>query len=210
MKINKKESNKMWCFSRIRDERKIVSEEIFWQGPFSWPGYEDKNRLGTVPDIHGIYLLTFSYRQGYVLYAAGITNSTKQRFSTHTREYRKGNYNVLDIDLAEKGERKEIWHGWNYAKTHKEEFQANKETILKAVDKQLNSFKVFIAEVQDLRKRERIEAAIMMNVYNTKEHWAELADKGMFLKGRYNSEIPIILKNRCSNKIFGLPETLEV
>ncbi len=144
------------------------------------------------------------------MYAAGITNSIKRRFSTHTREYRKGNYNVLDVNFAEKGERKEIWHGWNYARTHREEYQANKNAILKAIDIQLNSFKIFISEVKDLRKRERIEAAIMLNLYNKKQHWAELADRGMFLKGRYNSEIPIILKNKCSKRIFGIPKKLEI
>ena len=85
-----------------------------------------------------------------------------------------------------------------------------KEIILDAVEKQLRAFRVFICEVFEPRKRERIEAAIMQNIYVSKEPWSELADRGMFLKGRYNSEIPIKIKNICSYIIYGLPETLEI
>ena len=144
------------------------------------------------------------------MYGAGITNSTKRRFATHTREYKKENYNVLDINSAKKGERKEIWHGWQYAKTHPEEFLQNKETILKAVDNQLQSFRIFIAEILDTRKRERIEAAIMQNIYTSQEHWSELADRGMFLKERYNYEMPLKMKNISTGKIYGLPKLLEI
>ena len=200
----------MWSFNRLRDAAIIKTESILWQGPLSWPGFEKTNDLKTIPDMQGVYLFTFKYQEGYLLYASGITNSTKKRFSTHTREYRKGNYNVLDVMSAEKGERKEIWHGWQYAKTHQDELRLNKETILKAVETQLQAFRIFIAKISDVRKRERIEAAIMQNIYTSKEHWSELADRGMFLKERYNSEMPIEIRSICSEKIYGLPEIIEI
>ena len=116
----------------------------------------------------------------------------------------------LDIKAAQKGEREEIWHGWQYAKAHQNEFIKQKNYILKAVENQLKSFRIFIVENSDVRKRERIEAAIMQKIYNSKEPWSELADRGMFLKGRYNWEMPIIMKSIISEKIYGLPEMLEI
>jgi len=73
-------------------------EEICWQGPFSWPGFEQTNRLTTMPDIKGVYLHSFEYNDGYILCSPGITTSTRKRFSQHTRAFFKGKYNVLDIE----------------------------------------------------------------------------------------------------------------
>ena len=200
----------MWSFNRLRDSNNIKKEDIIWQGPFSWPGFEDINKLKTIPNVEGVYLFTFKYKDGFLLYVAGITNSTKIRISTHNREYKKGNYTVFDVQSAENGIRKEIWHGWTYAKTHQDEFINNKKTILNAVQNQLNSFRIFIAEIPEKRKRERIEAATMQNIYSSKEGWSELADRGMFLTLRYNYEMPIEIKNICSSKIYGLSDTLEI
>ena len=203
-------SEKMWSFNRQRDASKIEIKEIQWQGPFSWTGYENQNNLDQIPDIEGVYLWTFQYNDGFLVYAAGVTNSTKKRFKSHTKNYKSGNYTVLDVSSAEKGEREEIWHGWKYAKTHQEEFNKRKEEILRAVDEQLKSFRIFVAQISDKRTRERFEAAIMHNIYYCKEPWSELADRGMFLKERYNAEMPIETKNMSSYKIYGLPETLEI
>ena len=200
----------MWAFNRRLDASIIETEKIIWNGPLSWTGFEKMNDLKSIPDIEGIYLFTFKYKDGYLLYAVGITKSTKRRLSEHTREYRKGNYNVLDVESAEIGERKEIWHGWHYAKTHQEEFIEKKDIILSAVEKQLGAFRIFIAEVSEKRKRERIEAAIMQNIYASKETWSELADRGMFLTSRHNSEMPIAMQSICTEKIYGLPEILEI
>jgi hypothetical protein len=200
----------MWSFNRLKDASKIKVEEIQWQGPFSWPGYENQNNLCPIPDLEGLYLLTYTYHDGYLIYAAGITKSTKKRIQCHNREYRKGNYTVLDVHAAEKGERQEIWHGWSYARTHQEEFNERKEEILTALDKQLRSLRLFVSRVTDKRMRERFEAAIMHNIYYCKEPWSELADRGMLLKERNNDEMPVEIKNISNFKIYGLPETLEI
>ena len=200
----------MWSFNRIRDASKINCEDIFWEGPFSWTGYDVYNNLDPIPDIEGIYLWTFCYNNGYLIYAAGITNSTQRRFKSHTNEYKKGKYTVLDVKAAEKGERLEIWHGWKYAKEHNEEFINRKNEIIFAVNEQLKSFRVFVSKVSDKRVRERFEAAIMHHVYYSKEPWAELADRGMFLNGRYNCEMPIKTINICNSIIYGLPNNLEI
>ena len=200
----------MWSFDRLTDSSKIQKEDIIWNGPYSFPGFEKINGHNTIPDVEGVYLFTFKYKDGFLLYAAGITNSTKRRISQHCRKYKTGDYTILDVKSAENGLRKEIWHGWQYAKLHQQEFIERKEIILKAAEKQLCAFRVFIAEVTDQRKRERIESSIMMYIYNSKEYWSELADRGMFLKARYNAEMPIEAKNINSNKIYGLPEILEL
>ena len=168
------------------------------------------NNLEVIPELEGIYLWTFNYKDGYLVYAAGITKSTRRRFKNHTNNYKKGKYTIFDVNAAEKGERREIWHGWNYAKEHQEEYILRKAEIMKAVEEQLKSFKIFIAEINDKRIRERFEAAIMHYIYYCKEPWAELADRGMFLNGRYNFEIPIEVKNISNYIIYGLPEVLEI
>jgi hypothetical protein len=199
-----------WSFNRLRDASLIKTEDILWQGPFSWTGFEKINKLKPISDIAGVYLFTFEYKDGYILRSAGVTNSIKRRFSQHRREYIKGNYTVLDIECAKIGERKEIWHGWEYAKAHHDEFLEHKDYILKSVEKELGAYRLFITEVTDKRKRERIEFAIMQSIYSSKEPWADLVDGGMALRGRSNYEIPIEVRNISSYKMYGLPEILEV
>ena len=192
------------------DISKTELKEIVWQGPFSWSGYENQNGLDKIPDIDGIYLWTFKYEQGYLVYCAGITKSTKKRFRQHTLEYKSGNYTVFNVTEAEKGKRVEIWRGWSYAKAHREEFNERKEEILSAVERQLNSFSVFIAQMSDKRERARFEAAIMHQIYDSKEPWAELADRGMALSKRRKEEVPIVIKNISNVKFYGLPKILEI
>lgn len=70
--------------------------------------------------------------------------------------------------------------------------------------------RVFVAEIKEIRKQKRLEAAIMQNVYSSKEPWSELADRGMHLEGRYNCELPVEIENICENKIYGIPEKIEI
>lgn len=195
---------------QLIDTSEIQIREIDWKGPFSWPGYENENTLDKIPDTEGIYLWTFQYKDGYLVYCAGITKSTKKRFRQHTLEYKSGNYTVFDVREAEQGRRVEIWHGWSYARTHREEFDERKEEILNAVEEQLKSFRVFVAQVPEKRERARFEAAIMNNIYDSTETWAELADRGMALSKRRKDELPIVIKNISKSKFYGLRETMEI
>jgi hypothetical protein len=199
-----------WSFNRFRDASLIKTEDVVWQGPFSWPGFDQINNLTPIPDIAGVYLFTFEYKDGYILRGAGHTNSMKRRFSQHKREYMTGRYTVLDVKSANRGERKEIWHGWGYAKTHQDEFLHHKDYILQSVEKELASYNLFITEVADKRKRERIEFAIMQSAYLSKEAWSDLVDGQMALRGRANYEIPTEARNICHYKIYGIPEMFEI
>lgn len=203
-------SSKFWSFNRSKDVDLIKTEEIIWEGPFSWNGFAHINKLKPIPDTAGVYLFTFEYKDGYILRSAGVTNSTKRRFAQHTREYRKGNYTILDVESAKLGERKEVWHGWEYAKAHRDEFIKHKDFIMESVEKELEAYRLFVAETAEKRKRERIEFTVVQNIYSSQEPWADLVDRGMALRGRFNKEIPIKIRNICSSKIYGLPEILEV
>jgi hypothetical protein len=199
-----------WSFNRIKDKSKIKSKIIEWKGPYSWPKFEDINSLEALIDKEAVYLMTFEFNDGYLIAGVGITKSTKRRFSEHTRAFKKGNYTILDVKSASNGERKEIWHGWDYAKNNQDEFKLNKEKLLKSVDLHLAALRIFIAEEPNVRIRERIEAAIMHNIYVSKEPWSELADRGMFLRERFNSELPILNINKSIKNIYGLPSQLEI
>lgn len=206
----KKALPQFWSFNRIRDASMIKTEDLIWQGPFSWIGYEQVNKLNPIPDIAGVYLFTFEYLDGYILRSVGVTSSMKRRFREHTREHYKGNYTVLDVESAKNGVRKELWHGWQYAKEHQNIFLENKNIILEFAEKELIAYRLFVSEVADRRKRERIEAAILINTYSSKEPWADLIDGGMALRGRFKNEVPIEIKNICSHKLHGLPGTIEI
>ncbi len=94
--------------------------EVTWDGPYGWPAFESENGLPPIPKISGVvYLQTFKYQGRYLIYAAGLTRRpVPTRFREHTRKYMNGEYNVLDIAAAQQGIRKEIWHGWGYAREH--------------------------------------------------------------------------------------------
>ncbi len=200
----------MWCFDRERDGKKIKTEKIEWFGSFAFPGYEKISESNSLPNLPGVYLFTFAFKDGFLVYHAGVTSSTKNRIKQHIRDYKKGDRNVLDVSFAINGKRREIWHGWKYAELHREEFEENKTEILKAVNNQLKSSKIFVSEISNERMRYRIESSIMNNLYSSREYWSELADRGMNLKGRENCEMPIVVKNICNYKIYGLPLKIEV
>jgi hypothetical protein len=133
------------------------------------------------------------------------------RFREHTRKYMNGEYNVLDVAAAQQGVRKEIWHGWGYARKHREKFEARKTTILDAVRKQLAEFRIFITDMgQEPRALERLEASIMMTLYQQQSPISDIPDRGMQLAPRWDSEEPIVVKNTCAAVLHGLPAFLEI
>jgi hypothetical protein len=185
---------------------------LCWEGPFAWPGFEGVAGLPSLPQKPGVYLQTFEYQNGYLIYLAGITRrGVPTRFKDHTRKYLNGEYNVLDTDAARRGVRKEVWHGWGYARAHREEFEMRKPEILEAVRRQLAGFCIFVAEVgTGPRILERIEAAVMNQLYRQPPPFCDIPDKGMYLAPRRPSEDPIRAENICKVLIHGLPDFLEV
>jgi len=207
----KTQKTNFYSFNRSLDASRITSEQVAWQGPYAFANYEKFNGYDKIENIPGVYMFTFDYKDGVILYGLGVSNSVRDRILAHGRNYRSGKYNVLDVNAAKQGIRKEIWHGWSYAEKHKQEYLDNEREIQKAVEQQLKSTKVFVAPISDERKRYRIEAAIMHQIYSKEEPWCDLPDRGMnLMKGRYTSEVPILVENMTPVKIYGLPEKLEI
>ena len=197
----------------MSEATKIDKIDIEWLGPFGWPKFE--GGLKPIPQTPGIYLFTVEYQTGYLIYAAGITRGPiPKRFSRHTREYMNGIYNVLDIVAMQSGFRKEVWHGLWMGKHPRErvaEYRKRKEEIQKAVGNQLAGFRIFTADIGTMpRILERIEAAIMENLYKQPMPLCDVPDKGMKLAPRWKSEIPIVVKNKFPVMLYGLPACLEI
>lgn len=116
-----------FSFCRERDKEKITTELLTWEGPFCLPKYETDELPIKMPDVAGVYIFCFPYKDGFLLEAAGITISTKRRIAAHIREYKHGGYNIFDMDAISRLERLEIWHGWKYSKIEKNkiEFKTN-------------------------------------------------------------------------------------
>jgi len=82
---------------------KIVSNEVKWNGPYSWLSFEVENNLPPNPKPYGVYLQTFEYQNGYLIYTDGLTRrSIFTLFSEHTRKYMIGEYNALAIAAAQR------------------------------------------------------------------------------------------------------------
>jgi hypothetical protein len=192
--------------------KKESTIEVTWNGPYGWPGFESENNLRAIPPRPGVYLQTFQYQDGYLIYAAGITRRpVPMRFREHTRKYMNGEYNVLDIDAAQQGIRREIWHGWGYARKYREEFKKRQSIILDAVRKQLAGFCIFVADMErNPRVLERLEASIMHNLYQKPPPICDIPDRGMKLAPRWDEENKIIVKNNCTSLLYGLPVSLEI
>jgi hypothetical protein len=110
--------------------------EITWTGPYGWPGFEMESSLPPIPKLPGVYLQTVKYKNGYLIYAAGLTRRPiPVRFREHTHQYMTGNYNVLDISRMHRGVRKVIWHGWGWSPKKRAALEKKKPMILSAVRK---------------------------------------------------------------------------
>ena len=195
--------------------RKTETIEVGWDGPYGWPAYESENGLRPLPDRPGVYLGTFEYQGGYLIYAAGHTGKQfPRRFKQHTYKYMNGKCTVLDIAAAQQGVRCEIYHGWGHARRHPEEFEERKLEILDAVRKQLTGFRIFVTDAGDMRietrVRERLEAAIMDHLYEQPSPICDIPDRGMNLRRRRDSENPIIVRNNCADLLHGLPASLKI
>lgn len=184
--------------------------EILWNGPYGWPKFEGD--LPVLPQHSGVYLQTVEYRKGYLIYCAGLTRRPmRKRFAEHTRKYLRGDYNVLDIAAMKNGVRKEIWHGWGWSPEKRLKFEKRKRKILQAVRKQLEGFRIFVADVNtEERILERLEASIMKTLDKQPSPFCDIPDVGMMLASRWSSEKRISVTNRCSVRLHGLPARFEI
>jgi hypothetical protein len=191
-----------------------VNDTIYakWDGPYSWPKYESENNLPVLPNHSGIYLLTAPYKDGFVIYAAGMTTRPiPKRLREHTLKYRSGDYNILNVEQMSSGARSIEWKGWQWTDEKRAEFQVRKDEIVALANKQLTNLRIFVAAVSsEKRLLFRTEAAIMNQLYSSPAPFCDIPDRGMSLSRRWPEESPITIKNECDSVLYGLPATLEI
>lgn len=182
-------------------ERELV---VTWAGPYAWPGFE-RDGLPALPNHGGVYLLTFEREDGFLIYAPGEAGDFRKRFGQHAREYRRGEYTVLDVDRAQAGVRSEIWHGWGWTPEKRAEYARREAEIQLAVTRELAALRIFVSNDLPQRERRRLEGAIIRRLYADD---APLPDRGMFAHRAFNHEAPIAVVNVCEGKLIGLPERM--
>ena len=193
--------------------------DLHWQGPFVWPIVGSKAFPDLLDDADiaircGIYLWTVEHTCGYLIYAAGITRRPfSQRFREHTRAYRSGVYTVFDIASLQNGVRNKVWPGFWFKKRSAEmqcEYEARADEIRNATTDLLANYRIFVAPMPPTaRVLERIEAAIMHNLYAAEGPAAVIPDRGMSLAPRRRDETVINVHSISSAVLHGLPSKFE-
>ncbi|MFH1112913.1 MAG: hypothetical protein V1792_03245 [Pseudomonadota bacterium] len=193
--------------------------ELLWEGPFRWPGYRNDGDVvqlseTTVGLNSGVYLWTVEHSRGYLIYAAGITRRPfVKRFQEHTRAYLTGVYTIFDVASLKRGVRNEIWHGFWFGQRSTEkqkEYSNRSEEIRSAAHELLINYRIFLAPVEPVKRLpERIEAAIMDNLYRADGSASVVPDRGMALAPRRHNEQPVIVRNISPVFFLGLPFEFE-
>jgi hypothetical protein len=202
---------------QVEEESPIESITLNWQGPFAWPGFgcteiSDWRKIPAISKASGIYLWTVEHNGGFLIYTAGLTRrSFQERFNAHNREYYSGKYTIFDVPSIQEGKRKVVWPGFWFTKNippeQIEEYKNRRDEIKEATDDFLSNYRLFIAELpQSQRLLERIEAAIMFNLYAMTGPESKIPARGMKLTPKYNYELPILVQSRADSPFHGLPE----
>lgn len=199
-----------WSFDRVLDADRVTTETLAWLGPFSWPGHRAPEAPPEMPDGAGVYLITFETADGHILRSAGVSGAMKRRLREHERLHLRGDYTILDVEAACVGQRRECWHGWEFARSHPDLRAEHIDFIRAAARTELAACRLFMAIEPDRRRRERIEFSIIHAAYASRQPWGDLVDGGMSVRGRYNGEMPVRLINVCSSRIHGLPADMEI
>jgi hypothetical protein len=201
----------------ILEESPDESITLNWQGPFAWPGSAstlllDWSNEPKIAKSSGVYLWTVEHNGGYLIYTAGLTRSSFQkRFNEHNRNYYRGIYTIFDVPSMQEGKRNIIWPGFWFAKnvpqTLVAEYENRKEELKQATATLLSNYRVFVAEMpKSERLMERVEAAIMFNLYRMSGSGSDIPARGMRLTPKYNYELPIQVYSKVNGIFHGLPE----
>jgi predicted DNA-binding transcriptional regulator len=205
----------------VTDAMAPVEIDLHWHGPLAWPGIDPTCPLTSLDKTDaatssGIYLWTLEYLEGYLIYCAGITRRRfVHRFREHRRNYKQGVYTLFDLPALQRGVRQEIWHGFYFSENRPPakiaEFNARKAELLAAVHEQLSTYRIFVAPTMpDQRILNRIEAAIMKNLYAVSGPVSEIPDRGMQLSSRWRREQKILVRNHSALLIHSLPAEMVV
>ena len=184
--------------------------EISWTGPHTWP-----TPTSPLPDSPGVYLWTFPYDAGFIIYAAGITRRPlTKRFREHTRSYLNGTYTLFDVADLTRGIRTERWHGfWSKKRLPEKEaeYDLRRDELEAIAREQMATCRIFAAEfTTERRLLERLEASIMDQLYNAPKPFCDIPDRGMMLAPRWKSEAPIVIISQTSRVLHGIQAEFEI
>ena len=77
--------------------------------------------------------MTVEHKDGYLPWGVGITRRPmRERFMEHTRSFKAGDYNILDIKSAYDGIRKVVWKGWGWTDEKRADYSSRTNEILLA------------------------------------------------------------------------------
>ena len=184
--------------------------ELHWKGPYKWPCND-----APLPNWPGVYLWTFPFDSGYIVYAAGITRRPlNKRFREHTRCYLNGTYTLFDVNDLSAGIRTELWHGFwtkKRAPVKLTEYDFRQNELAQFARNQMSACRIFAAEfTTERRMLERLEAYIMHQLYDAPKPFCDIPDRGMMLAPRWKSEAPIRIVSHAQALLHGIPSTFEI
>lgn len=92
----------------------------------------------------------------------------------------------------------EIWHGWGYARAHRDEFEFRRHEIIAAARKMMSHLCIFVADVSI--KPRILEPQLL----------CDMPDRGTQLAPRWPSEPVITVVNQYPTKIHGLNKSFDI
>lgn len=187
-----------------------------WHGPFSWTG---KTCLSIydcdMAEGQGIYLWTVPTSDREMIYYVGQTGTAfARRQYEHLCAYGTGSYNILDPYALARGEKRELYLGFNYRQPYwrnGREFVERASVLLPAIAGIMEVIRFWFCPIEtDRRTRERIEGAIIQLLDDIAEPGIHLQDKGMHRVLRDKaSESPIHIAFADVSMFRGLPQQIE-
>jgi hypothetical protein len=205
--------NELWKLEMIGTNPSQV--HLNWQGPLTLMGTDvDSCFECSAVKSPGLYLWTFDFRGGYLIYGVGLTTRPlAQRLREHMRGFRTGQYTILKWRSAQNGIRDEAWHGmWKgYDSPERQaERLTRRDEIAASAEEMLSKMRVFLAPLPpDKRLLNRLEAAIMNILYAGSGPVLELPDKGVHLEPRKPHEPTVLVHSLAPHFLHGLPATFE-
>jgi hypothetical protein len=158
--------------------------------------------------VSGVYLTTFKFEDGFLPWGVGITNRpVRKRFMEHTRNFKNGEYNILDLEAASTGIRKISWKGWGWTEEKRKQYEETKNSVIGSAIKQFEATYIFLIELPKPIRLERLESALTDHLHQTGN---TLVDTGMQLSRMWKSEEPISISFNTKNKIYGLPNPVNI
>lgn len=198
------------------DHEQPTELSLRWHGPFSWSGR-------TCPSMYdcdlavsqGIYLWTVPiFGQSLIYYVGQTGTGFARRQYEHLCAYGTGSYNILDPYALIRGEKRELYFGFNYRGPYwlnGREFVERAGLLLPAIAALMDVIQFWFCPIETDRKtRERIEGAIIQLLDDNKEPCIHFQDVGMHRVLRDpEKEPPIRIEFEDVSMFRGLPQQIE-